>query len=953
MLNAGGAWLILLATLLLDLGAAAVFLLRQAIRARGQRLRERARETARACSSGSVSEEGDRFLRSHRWAFLQECAAIADAIDLSEAEKKGISTAIERARVDITLIRDLQARSRFRRVRAAAYLPLVPSDAARWLLVRAMETERSSAVKLFLAASLSALGEDYAIPTLIDSLAGEPLRYQHSLWGLLSEYGENFAALLPVLAARPEKEIQLLLIDFAEGYRTAAFRDYLISRLDSGDLDITQAAFRALCTAYPASLDYRRFLESDDTFIRNLAAESLGNFPTAQSMGTLFEHLEDGLIRRNVILSLTAIIRARPQHFRTLMLRCLNEESPAARATLVAVLAGFVDYLMEKLLTGDAPLFERVLTEILRQGRTSDIVNFLNRNTNPAIEARALALLREGIASTPTVAPALQQFLDPRLLAALALQPVKGAARPQERREHPNLRLLRLFLVVGAGLIPGICLASAALGGHVSHSALEVVRRFLFDFNAAFAVYAAALNCLYLFLLAFSFAGVIRQERLTGLMRLSFLFKEHVLPSISIISPAFNEEASIVESVSSLLTLRYPDYEVIVVNDGSRDSTVQKLISYFELERKDLFVHRYLTTQPIRALYTSKRYPELIVVDKENGGKADSLNAGINVARKEYFAGIDADSMLEHDALLNLAGLFLHSEEEVVAAGGNILPINGCTVRRGALMETRIPRKALARFQTIEYLRAFMAGRVGWATLKSLLIISGAFGVFQRRRVVDAHGYLTRAEHYMKDTVGEDMELVVRLTRGLRESGTPFAIQYGYNANCWTEIPETMKVLNRQRDRWQRGLLDIVTFHSRIIFNPRYGRTGLIGFPYFLIFEVLGPWFEAEGYIVLAASLALGMIQLPLFLLLFTATVMLGLLVSTLSLVLAELHRKYFPLKDKLILLFFAFLENFGFRQLMSILRVRGFLRMLARVGGWGQMERRGLGGQQAAAGKP
>ena len=219
--------------------------------------------------------------------------------------------------------------------------------------------------------------------------------------------------------------------------------------------------------------------------------------------------------------------------------------------------------------------------------------------------------------------------------------------------------------------------------------------------------------------------------------------------------------------------------------------------------------------------------------------------------------------------------------------------------------------------------------------------------------MVDAHGYLTRAEHYMKDTVGEDMELVVRLTRGLRESGTPFAIQYGYNANCWTEIPETMKVLNRQRDRWQRGLLDIVTFHSRIIFNPRYGRTGLIGFPYFLIFEVLGPWFEAEGYIVLAASLALGMIQLPLFLLLFTATVMLGLLVSTLSLVLAELHRKYFPLKDKLLLLFFAFLENFGFRQLMSILRVRGFLRMLARVGGWGQMERRGLGAQQAAAGKP
>jgi cellulose synthase/poly-beta-1,6-N-acetylglucosamine synthase-like glycosyltransferase len=237
-----------------------------------------------------------------------------------------------------------------------------------------------------------------------------------------------------------------------------------------------------------------------------------------------------------------------------------------------------------------------------------------------------------------------------------------------------------------------------------------------------------------------------------------------------------------------------------------------------------------------------------------------------------------------------------------------------------------------------------MAGRVGWATLKSLLIISGAFGLFHRRRVVDAHGYLTRSEHYLKDTVGEDMELVVRLTRGLQENGIPYAIQYAYDANCWTEIPERLKILNRQRDRWQRGLLDIVTFHSKMIGNPRYGRTGMIGFPYFLLFEVLGPWFEAEGYLALAASLALGAIGLPLFLLVFTATVLLGLLVSSTSLAIAEHRRDYFPFRDKAILALYALLENFGFRQLMSLLRVRGFLRMLARVGGWGQMERRGLG---------
>ena len=949
MIHTGGALLILSVALLLTVVAAVAFLLQQVWQSREKRRNRKARETALACASGSTAKENDLFIRRHRWAFLQACAAIADSVDLEPSQREGVRSAIERNRLDFTLIRDLRARNRYRRIRAATYLPLVPSDAARWLLVQALGKERSHAVKLFLAASLSALGEDYAIPTLIDSMAGESARYQRCLWGLLSEYGDDLAALLPVLARRPEKEIQLLLIDFAQRYRNAAFRDYLTSRVEVDDLDIKHAAFHALCAAYPSSLDHRRYLSDEDAYIRRLAAEALGNAPTATSMGVLFDFLEDGLIRTSVIVSLTAIIRSRPQHFRTLMLRCVNEKRPAARATLVQVLAGFVEYLMEKLLTPDAPLIERVLTEILLQGRTSDVVNFLNRNRDARIEERALALLGKVIQENPGSAEAFRQFLDPRLLAFLSLEPAGAQTKKPERREHPNLPLMCTFLAVGVLLVPALCVIATFWGRPVALT-VDAARRFLFHFNATFAVYAAILNGLYLSLLVVSFFGVIRQERATRLMPTSFLFKEHMLPSISIISPSFNEEASIVESVSSLLTLRYPDYEVIVVNDGSRDSTLEKLISYFELERKDLVVQRYLNTQPIRAIYASKRYPELLVVDKENGGKADSLNAGINVARKEYFAGIDADSMLERDALLNLGGLFLHSEDEVVAAGGNILPINGCTVRKGELVETRIPDSALARFQTIEYLRAFMAGRVGWATLKSLLIISGAFGVFHRRRVVDAHGYLTAAEHYMKDTVGEDMELVVRLTRGLRETRTPFAIIYGYDANCWTEIPETTKVLGRQRDRWQRGLLDIVAFHSRVIFNPRYGRTGLIGFPYFLIFEVLGPWFEIEGYIVLVASLALGMIRLPLFLLVFTATILLGLLVSVASLIIAELRRQYFSLRDKLILLAFAVLENFGFRQFMSVLRVRGFLSILARVTGWGKMERRGFGTKPGAS---
>ncbi len=939
--------LIFLAALALD----AVVVLWFFARRLGKRIRESRQKRARSIiyrlleGAGAAGRPERRFLRRHRWLFLGECARASDAVRFPEAGRAALSRALEEARLERRLLRDLHSRGRLRRMRAAGHLPLFSTRTARAGLILAMEKEGSRAVKLFLAAALTELGEALAIPTLIDCLAGQPLRWQRSLWGLLSEFGEELAALLPMLRLRPEKEIQLLLIHFAGRWRSPELESYLLSRVDSPDLDIAHAGFRILCSSYPGSVDLARFLEHEDFLIRNLAAESLGAIPTVRSLSLLFNHLEDPLIRKSVILAVTAILRARPQHFRSVMLRCLNEKRVAAHAVLLDVLANYVDYLAEKLLSPDSPTVAQILTEIIRHGHARQIINFLNRNRNPQIEGQAIRILKTVLRDDRRLAGELSRYLEPRLLSSLGLEAAAAAEASTPRRERPKVGLLASFLVVGVALIPAACLLLALLAPPAAGPAAGALgTRFLGWFNALFAVYAAALNGSYLLLLLFSVLGARRQAAFGDLLRLPFLFKEHVLPSVSIISPAYNEEASIVESVSSLLTLRYPDFEVIVVNDGSRDGTLRKLVDYFQLERADLFVHRYLTTEKIRGIYASRRYPELLVVDKVNGGKADSLNAGINLARKEYFAGIDADSMLERDALLALAGKFLASDEEVVAAGGNILPVNGCTVRQGDLVRTRIPRRAVARFQTIEYLRAFMAGRVGWAALKSLLIISGAFGLFHRRRVVDAHGYLTRSEHYLKDTVGEDMELVVRLNRTLREARVPFAIQYAFDANCWTEIPESLKMLNRQRDRWQRGLLDIVSFHSKMIGNPRYGRAGLVVFPYYLLFEVLGPWFEAEGYLAFAASLALGAIGLPMFLLLFTATVLMGLLVSTSSMIIAEHRREYFPLGDKLLLVLFALLENFGFRQLLSLLRARGFLRMLARVGGWGQLERRGLG---------
>jgi cellulose synthase/poly-beta-1,6-N-acetylglucosamine synthase-like glycosyltransferase len=302
--------------------------------------------------------------------------------------------------------------------------------------------------------------------------------------------------------------------------------------------------------------------------------------------------------------------------------------------------------------------------------------------------------------------------------------------------------------------------------------------------------------------------------------------------------------------------------------------------------------------------------------------------------------------LLHEDSLLKCAGALLDFEVETVAIGGNIFPVNGCVVRQGTLESIGTPRSALANFQFIEYIRAFMAGRIGWARINSLLIISGAFGLFKRRRIVDCGGYLTSSGKFGLDTVGEDMELVVRLARFMRERKHRFRIGYSYNANCWTEVPERLRILLRQRDRWHRGLIEIFSFHRDMIGRPRFGRIGTVAMPYFLLFEILGPWIEAQGYAMVVLGAIFGLLNPQIAAWLFVATVMLGVFISIASIIIAEQDVNYLSMRDVFKLIGFAVVENFGFRQLMSMWRIAGYISLLRGRSGWGAMARRGFDGK-------
>jgi len=452
----------------------------------------------------------------------------------------------------------------------------------------------------------------------------------------------------------------------------------------------------------------------------------------------------------------------------------------------------------------------------------------------------------------------------------------------------------------------------------------------------AILIYFLALHLTNLALILRAFASIRNYLDATGIDRLDTTFETSHYKPITLICPVYNEEAGGVASINSLISLRYPEFQVVVVNDGSTDATLDRLIKAFRLHPSHRVVRYLLHTMEVRGIYESAYVPNLVVVDKANGGKADALNCGINLARYPLVCCMDGDSLLENDALLRIARPFT-DRPDMVASGGVVRPLNGCKVTPLGIRGIHLPKSWLARFQIVEYLRAFLFARVGLASMDTMFIVSGAFGVFRKDVVVAAGGLETA-------TIGEDFELVVRLHRCLREWKRPHHITLVPDPVCWTEVPEDFRGLGRQRNRWQRGLLETLWRHKRMCFNPKYGRIGLFSMPYFLIFEALAPIIETGGYLLFGWSLWTHSVNGSFALLFVYVALLLGVLNSIVSVVLQGISgHRYQGLKAWCLLLAVAVVENFGYRQLTLWWRLKGTFDWIRGNEGWGHMKRKGL----------
>ncbi len=458
-------------------------------------------------------------------------------------------------------------------------------------------------------------------------------------------------------------------------------------------------------------------------------------------------------------------------------------------------------------------------------------------------------------------------------------------------------------------------------------------------FNMLIVAYFFLANGGYTILMALSLSSLLIYNRRLRYQGLEELRDSVVTPPVTVIMPAYNEQEVIVESVRSVLRTDYPYLEVVVVDDGSSDESLNRLIAAYQLIKMDLIYRPRLATEAVRGFYLNPAIPNLLVIRKDNGGKFDALNVGINACRTPYFCTLDADCILERDALLRLMRPIKRDPLNIVASGGIVRILNGCEVKDGQVVTVELPDTALERFQVVEYLRGFLFGRTGWDLLHGTLIVSGAFAVFHRETVIEAAGF-------NETTVSEDMELIVRLHRWARENERRIKMKFISDPVCWTEAPANRKNLAAQRRRWHMGLYQTLWLNSDMLFSRKFGRVGWLSYPFQLYVEALGAPVEFLGYIMVPLALLLGIVPPSLFLLFVLLALAYGSFLSVGSVLMEELtYRRYPRYRDLLILLGYALLENIGYRQLVVWYRVQGFWRFLT---GFQQWEKVTHGGAEA-----
>lgn len=876
--------------------------------------------------------------------FFDAFIDIETQIQIEESIRRRIITDLETLRFTHKQFKRLNHRSPYQRRVAVFYLQTLKTQSAKIALQKRLLKEKNDSVRFYIIYALKEALTETDFDFILNTLSKSKASYPQWIYAILKNQYEVIKPYIIHHLTDTRLPVKQFLLYLSNHVYDDRLKQYAIDRfMDPNEIgSIRKEAIKALSNMYPEELISPIYLDHPDESIRKMAIRACATMTTQAMTQQLIESMDGSMMDIERANALSRIVFDSKKRLLYVLEYYPIAQNDFQRMAISRVLSHHLDYMMLKLKTNQYPQVKQIIQDILKMHIVEDLIDFINYNKDKAVEQILIDVIKQTATQDKYLLDEFAIYLNQKVLNKLGLikKPLPTSVREKTPFELTKVIWISFWIAISVTILP---ILFFLFNLDLIFSDTPLLNIFMVAMNRYLSYYFIAINTIYLILMLFSLKGANERLAMWHIKKQTLLFEQDLLPSISIIAPAYNEEKSIIESITSLLNLKYPKYEVIVVNDGSKDDTIGTLVRHFELERKHPFFSMKLRTKPLRSVYVSKQIPNLIVIDKQNGGKADALNMGINAAKNDYICGIDADSLLEEDALLKLMSVTLDDATNHIAIGGNIVPVNGCEVDKGKIEKSGLGSNPVVRLQTLEYLRAFTTGRVGWSKLNSLLIISGAFGLFNRLSLLDTGGYLTISGDLKKDTVGEDMELVVRLTHKAIQNKQTYRVSYVHNANCYTELPSDFKTLLKQRNRWQRGLLDILSYHRSMLFNPKYRQPGLLGFPYFFIFEMMGPFIEFLGYAALIGSLFLGLLNIELVTLLFYASIGYGILISLISLWISERQNSFYRYRDTILLIIIAIFENFGYRQIMSLHRIKATFAALKENGSWGSQTRTGF----------
>lgn len=880
--------------------------------------------------------------------FVGNYSELMDNVHMSSEEKELIKSAVKNSnfiKLNGKLLNSIFIKSR---IKSTVILAFIGGKESVKLLEQRLIKEKNYIVKLYIINSLIIQDSHISDRLIYESLIEAPIWYQKRFCKLIMEYKEYFYQSLDSVIDRKEVEIKKAIIYIGSIYYDIRLKKFMLEEIDSKLIKKSYKTspkkrknlyFTLECLAvhYHKSLDHERYLESDDINIREIAIKSLEKYGGVYSFDRVMEHVKDKEVLDVVKSSILTLLENDDSLTRHVSQLFIEEQNKGFLDVYAYVLSYKIDYFAHRLVSSERKKMRKIIEKIIFHNYNMGIIDYLNKNKNLEVENEIIDLLNNVFEIDGSTTKDYTLYLDMDLKRKMHLRSEGFYISPYKMKSLSTYKKIFISVLFTFTLLSMPALYFLININNVRlMSAAEIINGIMLDIPVYLGFYYVIINSMYIIMCVISINSSEKQKYMEKVKRKVKVFERALLPSISIIIPISNHKKYLIDGLNGYLNIKYPDYDVILVDDGSDDESFELLSDYYGLYKEDFNIEKLEDYPSIRSIYRSRKNINLVYVDKKRTGKSDCLDLGSILSDKDYVCAADIDGVMDQDYLYKMASRTNDEEEETVAVLGNIVPINDCEKVKGCIYKYNLPRTLIGKLQYIDLFRNYINLKIARGSMNNILMPAGSFCLFKRDKLMDIGGYRGYEFEFKSDTNKEDLDIMYRLIKHMHDNLLPYRISYNSFGNYYRVLPDNILTLRKLRRRWQREYLDAVITHSDMLLNPNYGLTGEFNSVFNLILEVLAPLFEIFALCILIIVAISGKLSLDVgVFVLFGIT--LGTIASVLPICMINSESEKSSILDVFKLVLLSVISTFGYMQIVRAFKISDVIGAVRKHDGYYQ----------------